>query len=127
MEPSHHGVTSVSFEVISEKDKETMIAQAHVPNRIDPLVNFLREFMLLPDVTRQIVAYRLIDASGHERHTYPDIGKKLRMSPQAVEAKHRKAIEEIPALAAPFARKMIKQSRRKHSRVIAALLEHFRN
>ena len=109
----HRGKTVVSFDAAPpvETAADPRREQSEPDIDIDRFIDFLSEFMRLPATTRDIVGYRLLDLHG-ERHTYRMIAKRMRVTVQAAESRHRSAIRRIPALGALFKEKVAKQSRR---------------
>lgn len=109
----HRGHTIVSFEA-TPPDETAVFPESVVTEDADDVgrfVDFIREFMRLPSETRDIVGYRLLDLHG-ERYTYRMIARKMSVTVQAVESRHRAAIKKIPALGNLFREKTVKQSRR---------------
>jgi hypothetical protein len=117
-DPPHNGRCHVSHDASFALDAMAVSswlrrdgADVHPSDAIDVFADFLRQLWKLDHKSREIVRLRMLDAAG-ERHTYAQIAKRLRVSPQYVERKHRELMCRIPAFSAAFAHKRAKQQRR---------------
>ncbi len=112
----HRGVSVVSLDEAPPHVGATRRDRMDQPEVVGDLTvsrfaDFFREFMQLPPETRDVIGMRFLDLCG-ERHTYRSIGEDLGVSDRAVEARHRKALERIPALKTLFRGKDAKRIRR---------------
>lgn len=118
---SSHGQTFVSLDAMAEHGNENTPSEMDIdsafiatrsPEPYKAFSHALRCLLALDRKTRDIVCMRWMHiVTGLDAYTYPRIARKLRMTPQAVEERHRKALTSWPALGEMFKGKVAKHAR----------------
>lgn len=78
--------------------------------------SLLRDLSSMPSATRDIVLWRFRHQCGEPGFSYREIGQRMALPPQAIEQRHKRAIQAVPALRWLFGEKVAGQVRRARSR-----------
>jgi DNA-directed RNA polymerase specialized sigma24 family protein len=93
--------------VMKPFDEESDVKEDELP--VSVLTDLLVRLMALPSELRDIVCWRFVGL------TYPEIGKKHRVTSAGAEARHRRAMRMFPELRELFIVKTAKRKMRRKS------------
>lgn len=105
MAPSNHGRIHVSLDVVT-RTKAAADSSGQSDSPLTEFLDFLTSLASLDAKARDVVMLRLLHDMGRADWEYKSIAKLHRVSPQAIEQLHRKAIESSPVLQRVFAWKL---------------------